>query len=209
MRAWTAASSMEGRAVRPRSEGQPIQQLADDDGDVLPALAQGGNPDGEDVQPVVQILAELALGHHLPQIPVGGGEDPGLDGDLLLPANPKEGPGVEEGEQLRLEEQVQLADLVEQEGALVGQLQHPALAPPWCRVNAPGSWPNSSDSASSLVRAAQLMVKNGPSARAELLWIQPAMKSLPEPLSPSRSTRLFCLAALEARLNSLRVAGSG
>ena len=38
-------------------------------------LAQGGNPDGEDVQSIIQIRAKFLLLHHLPQILIGGGDD--------------------------------------------------------------------------------------------------------------------------------------
>src|SRR5256885_14556336 len=55
-------------------------------------------------------------------------------------------------------------------------------------VNAPRSWPNSSDSSSSLGSAAQLILTNGLPRRALLSCSARAMPSLPTPLSPRMST---------------------
>ena len=63
-------------------------------------------------------------------------------------------------------------------------------------VNAPFSWPNSSDSISSSGMAAQLIFTNGLSARSPLRWISQATSSLPVPLSPVISTVACAGAAL-------------
>ena len=55
-------------------------------------------------------------------------------------------------------------------------------------VNAPASWPNSSDSSSVSGRAAQLMAMKDFSARSEWVWIIRAASSLPVPVSPSSRT---------------------
>ena len=55
-------------------------------------------------------------------------------------------------------------------------------------VNAPRSWPNSSDSSSSLGSAAQLIFTNGFPRRGERSCTVRAMPSLPTPLSPRMST---------------------
>ena len=51
-------------------------------------------------------------------------------------------------------------------------------------VNAPFSWPNSSDSSSVSVSAPQFTLTNGPSARFERAWMARATSSLPVPDSP-------------------------
>ena len=56
-------------------------------------------------------------------------------------------------------------------------------------VNAPFSWPNSSDSISSEGTAAQLTLTNGRSRRALRSWIARATSSLPVPVSPRMHTR--------------------
>ena len=70
---------------------------------------------------------------------VGGGDDPHVHGDGLGPPNPVEGVPVEHLQQLGLHGEGELADFVEEEGPLVGQLKHaglPLLAAP---VKAPFS----------------------------------------------------------------------
>ncbi len=59
---------------------------------------------------------------------------------------------------------------------------------PTAPVNAPFSWPNSSDSSTSRGSAPQWIGTNGRSARPERSWIARATSSLPVPLSPSTST---------------------
>ena len=51
-------------------------------------------------------------------------------------------------------------------------------------VNAPRTWPKSSDSSNVSVSAAQLIETNGPPARELCSWIIRTMNSLPVPLSP-------------------------
>ncbi len=58
-------------------------------------------------------------------------------------------------------------------------------------VNAPRSWPKSSDSISSSGMAAQLTCTNRSLARRLLRWIARAISSLPTPLSPRISTVAF------------------
>ena len=55
-------------------------------------------------------------------------------------------------------------------------------------VNAPLTWPNSSDSSRFSGMAPQLIVTNGLPARGERVWISRAISSLPVPVSPVIST---------------------
>jgi hypothetical protein len=55
-------------------------------------------------------------------------------------------------------------------------------------VNAPFSWPNSSDSSTSRGSAPQWIGTNGRSARGERSWMARATSSLPVPLSPRSRT---------------------
>ncbi len=71
-----------------------------------------------------------------------------------------------------------------------------AVAP----VNDPFSWPNSSDSRSVSVRAAQETATNGPPARGLSAWMARARTSLPLPLSPR--TRMVELERAAVRASS-------
>ena len=55
-------------------------------------------------------------------------------------------------------------------------------------VNAPRSWPKSSDSTSESGSAAQFTATNGPRWRGPRVWIARATHSLPLPVSPVMST---------------------
>ena len=57
-------------------------------------------------------------------------------------------------------------------------------------VNAPRTWPNSSDSSRFSGIAPQLMVMNGPLARGDRLCSSRAISSLPVPVSPVISTEM-------------------
>ena len=58
----------------------------------------------------------------------------------------------------------------------------------WAPVNAPFSWPNSSDSISVSGMAATLTATNGCALRSLRWWMARATSSLPVPLSPVIST---------------------
>jgi len=59
--------------------------------DVLRALAQVRQPQADDVQPVVEVLAESALPHALLEVLVRGRDHPDVDLDLLVAADAVEG----------------------------------------------------------------------------------------------------------------------
>ena len=91
-------------------------------------LAERRELDREDVEPVVEVLAERLLADGLEQVAVGGGDDADVDLDRRRAADPLELALLEDAEQLGLGLRGQLADLVEEERAAVGQLE-PAAAP--------------------------------------------------------------------------------
>ena len=108
----------------------------------------GGSADRDHVDAVVQLLAELALGHRLAQVAVGGRHQAHVDVDQRGAADAADLPLLEHPQQLRLEGQRELADLVQEQRAAD---RPPRIRPgsAWTApVNAPFSWPNSSDSSS-------------------------------------------------------------
>ena len=66
-----------GRA--PMTSALALGEVAGQDGDVAPALAQRRERDGEHIEAIEQILAELTLSHHALQVSVGGGDDADID----------------------------------------------------------------------------------------------------------------------------------
>ncbi len=83
----------------------------------------GGSEDGEDAEAVVEVFAEGLLADGLEQVAVGGGDDPDVDRDRRTAADALDLALLEDAEELGLGLQGQLADLVQEEGAAVGQLE--------------------------------------------------------------------------------------
>ncbi len=75
-------------------------------------------------------------------------------------------------------------------------------------VNAPASWPNSSDSRMDSVRAAQLTLTRGCSQRLDRKCKRDAMSSLPVPRSPTTSTGFDSGAARDTCSSISRKAGA-
>ena len=145
----------------------------------------GGSWIGDDVQPVEQVLAEPALLHHLPQVDVGRGDDPHVDLDRLHAAQAHELALLHDAQQLGLRLERDVADLVEEDAALVGQLEEPLL-----RVDGAGE--RALDVAEEVrleqVRrqVARVDGDERPGRRAaSCVWMARATSSLPVPLSPS------------------------
>ena len=100
---------------------------------VLAPLAQRWHGDREDVQPVVEVLAEAALADLVLELAVGRGDQPHVHLDRPVAADALELALLEHPQELRLQVQRQLADLVEEERAAVGELEAAlalATAPP-------------------------------------------------------------------------------
>ena len=104
--------------------------------DVVLPLAQRRQVDVDDVQPVVEVLAEAALVHHLLEVAVGGRDDARVDADRLHAAEPHELALLHHAQQLGLRLVRDVADLVEEDAALVGEVVEALL-----RVDGAGERP--------------------------------------------------------------------
>ena len=92
---------------------------------ILEAIAQRRQRDREDVEPVVEILAELALGDQLLEVAVGRRDHAHVDVDGLGAADALELALLQHAQELDLHLQRQVAALVEEQRAAVGQLEAP------------------------------------------------------------------------------------
>src|SRR5262249_34569151 len=168
---------------RPRVAAQPLQPLGGDLADLPPELAveaaqvvldqhqqvivplpQGGQVDGEDAQPVIQVRPELPLLRTRFQVPGGPPDHPSVGADRLVPATTLEGLPLEHTQHLGLGGRRHVADLVKKRVPPLHCSNLPMRrrsAP----VNAPFSWPNSSLSSKFSGMAAQLRARNGAWAR--------------------------------------------
>src|SRR5262245_27431804 len=90
---------------------------------VVAALAQGGQVDGEHAQPIVQVQPELALVRPGLQVAVGGGDQAHVGADRLAATDALERLLLQYPQDLRLGRQRHVADLVKKQGAAVGLLE--------------------------------------------------------------------------------------
>ena len=91
------------------------------------ALAQRRHANRHDAEPIEQVLAERARGDQLIELPIRRRDDADADADRLLAADALELAVLQDAQQLGLRRLVQVADLVEEDRAAVGQLE--AAAP--------------------------------------------------------------------------------
>ena len=104
-----------------------LQEVMGEQRDVFAPVAQRRQLDLDDVQPIVEVFSELPFGHELLEVDVGRRDDAGVDLLRLDPAQPHELPFLHHPQQLGLRLYRHAADLVEEDGALVGQLEQPLL----------------------------------------------------------------------------------
>ena len=104
-----------------------LEELLDQRGDVLLAVAQRRNEEGDDVEPVEEVFAEVAAGDLLFEVLVGGGDDAHIDVDGMGGADREEALFVEGAEDLGLGLEAHVANLVEEERPTVGAFEGAAL----------------------------------------------------------------------------------
>jgi hypothetical protein len=103
--------------------GEALEEVLGEKGDILPAFAEGGDVDGDDVEAEVEVLAELLAGDAQFELAVGGGEDADIDLDGAGAPDPFELAFLEDAQEFGLDDGGDFADLVEEEGPAVGELE--------------------------------------------------------------------------------------
>ena len=93
--------------------GQLVQKVVGQQRDVFAPLCQGGQQQRDDVEPVVQVFAELACGHGGFQIAVRGRDDAHVDLYGLARAHGPNGPLLQHPQQLHLQRGRHVANLVQ------------------------------------------------------------------------------------------------
>ena len=133
----------------------------------------GGTRSRDDVEPVVQVLAERAFLDRLLEVHVGRRDEAEVGPDRPRAADALDLALLDRAQQLRL--QIERADRRSRRGTACRRWpartcrSAAACAP----VNEPFSWPNSVLSTSSRGIAARLTATNGPSGRSDLTVQQP------------------------------------
>ena len=102
---------------------EAAQKMIRQDRDVIRAFAQRGHMHRKHVEAVIEILAKLALAHVRQQIAVRRRDDADIDLDGAAATDALELALLEHAQELRLQRQRNFAHLVEQERAVVRQLE--------------------------------------------------------------------------------------
>ena len=101
----------EPRVVAPQEELGQLRHVVD-------AVAQRRHPDRDDVDPVVEVLAEPPFLDRLLEVDVGRGDQAELGLDRLGAADPLDLALLDRAQQLGLQVEPQVADLVEEQRAV-------------------------------------------------------------------------------------------
>ena len=125
-----ASHGLPAHSVDPLADasGELVDQEPHEQRDVLGAVAERRERDREDAEAVVEVFAEGLVVDGLEQVAVGGGDDPDVDRQRRAAADALDLALLEDAEELGLGLQGEIADLVEEEGPAVGQLE--AADPP-------------------------------------------------------------------------------
>jgi hypothetical protein len=105
-----------------------LREVGDERRDFLAPLAQRRHPDVDDVETVEQILAETPAPHLAHEIAVGGADGSDVHLEVVAAAHSRELTVLQHVEQLGLQRGMELADLVQEHRAAVGQLETARLA---------------------------------------------------------------------------------
>src|SRR3989304_9641867 len=91
--------------------------------DIGAPLPQWRDDDGYNVQPIEKVFPKRASLDLILQVFIGGSDDPDIDLDGLPAPNPPHLPFLQGAQYLGLQVDVQLADLVQEQRALIGRLE--------------------------------------------------------------------------------------
>src|ERR1700733_14456330 len=99
---------------------ETIDEMLCKDEDIVASFPQGGEGDRQTDEPVVEILAEVLALYFFQQILMGRNDDAYVNFCHAVAADTGDLPFLQYAEQLGLKVDIELADLIQEEGALVG-----------------------------------------------------------------------------------------
>ena len=100
-------------------------EILQEKGDVVSALPEGRKLDGEDAEPVVEVLAELVLSDHVLKVAVCRRYDPDVGLYRLVAADPFKDPLLQDAEELHLHLERHVAYFVQKQRSALGELEAP------------------------------------------------------------------------------------
>src|SRR5579859_2230465 len=109
------------------ADGLKVQKMFRQGHDVLGTFTQRWDAELELAQAVKQVLSKTTILNRRLKILVGGSNDAYIHVDFSMPAETIEGLAVQHSQELHLSLQLQLADFVQEQRALVGQFEKTGL----------------------------------------------------------------------------------
>lgn len=106
-----------------------LQEVFEEVEDVFGALPQGGNDEADDVEAKEQVFAEAAVFNGVFKGLIRGGDDAGVGLNDLLGADGADLSFLNGAEQGHLGGHGDIADFIEEQGALIGGLEEPGFVP--------------------------------------------------------------------------------
>ena len=122
MNAWSTAGRQRPRLLF-ASLVDRSQEVVGEQRDVLAPLAQRRQRNRDDVQAVIQVLAELAFGDELLEIALGAGDGAHVHRHRSRAAHALDDAVLQHAQQLHLHRQRHLVHVVEEDGAAFGHLE--------------------------------------------------------------------------------------
>ncbi len=113
----------DARDVPTHLPGVLVNEMVDQQGNVLLALAQRRKGEAHDIESIQQIFAKLAGGHHFFEVAVAGGDDADLNRPRLRVADGHDHALFQHAQQGALHRQGQCRDFIEKQGAAAGRLE--------------------------------------------------------------------------------------
>ena len=107
--------------------GEMFQERGHEQGHVFGVLAQGRNRNGHDLQTIPKVFAELPRRDDLLKLLVCRRDDADVDADEFCAANHAEGAVFQHAQKVALSLGGEIADLVQEKRAAIGQLKAPRL----------------------------------------------------------------------------------
>src|SRR6185437_5331608 len=108
---------------------ESAQKIVDEQDQIVAAISQGGQRDGEHAQPVVKIATELLLFDHAFEVPIGGGDDSYVGLNALATSDSLKLLALQHSKNLGLGQRRHVSDFVEEKRS-AGTLLKGADPPP-------------------------------------------------------------------------------
>src|SRR5574337_357355 len=98
-------------------------EILDELRDVGASLAERRDHNGDNVQPIEQVLPQETVFDRLDRIPIGRSDNANVNVDLVFPPKPSERLALQDTRKFRLGWQLHLGDLIQEDGPAVRQLK--------------------------------------------------------------------------------------